>query len=110
MNSTCLHFLHHIRHTLFDKLAAPSFIFSIRFVIALIALFGYAVQYMQRINMSVAIVCMVNSTALTQQKDAADLSRLAQLGSDAKSLNQSNQALADSQCRFQPQKGAKSLV
>jgi hypothetical protein len=45
---------------------APSFIISIRFLIAIIAFFGYAVQYIQKINMSVGIVCMVNNTAVKQ--------------------------------------------
>ena len=39
-------------------------------MIALIAFLGYGVQYIQRINMSVAIVCMVNNTALDALKAA----------------------------------------
>ena len=34
-------------------------------MIAVLAFFGYTSQYMQRINISVAMVCMVNNTALT---------------------------------------------
>jgi hypothetical protein len=41
---------------------APSFIISVRFLVAIVAFLGYAVQYIQRIDMSVAIVCMVNNT------------------------------------------------
>jgi hypothetical protein len=33
-------------------------------MMAIMAFFGYAMQYIQRINMSVAIVCMVNNTAV----------------------------------------------
>ncbi len=33
-------------------------------MIAIIAFLGYAVQYIQRIDISVAIVCMVNNTGL----------------------------------------------
>lgn len=42
---------------------APSFIISIRFLLAILAFVAYAAQYTQKINMSVAIVCMVNHTA-----------------------------------------------
>ena len=31
---------------------------------AILGFFGYALQYAQKINMSVAIVCMVNNTAV----------------------------------------------
>lgn len=40
----------------------PSFIISIRFLLAILAFVAYAAQYTQKINMSVAIVCMVNHT------------------------------------------------
>ncbi|XP_014682022.1 PREDICTED: sialin-like [Priapulus caudatus] len=44
-------------------LKAP-FLFSSRFALALAAFFGFVVLYIQRFNMSVAIVCMVNNTAV----------------------------------------------
>jgi len=44
-----------------------SLLCSYRFLIAIIAFFAYAAQYTQKINMSVAIVCMVNNTALKLQ-------------------------------------------
>lgn len=50
----------------------PSFLCSVRFMIAIISFFGYGVQYIQRVNMSTAIVCMLNNTALHEQKLAND--------------------------------------
>lgn len=41
----------------------PSFLISIRFLLAILAFVAYAAQYTQKINMSVAIVCMVKHTA-----------------------------------------------
>jgi hypothetical protein len=35
---------------------------------AILGFFGYALQYAQKINMSVAIVCMVNNTAVMLDK------------------------------------------
>ncbi|CAF0884868.1 unnamed protein product [Brachionus calyciflorus] len=44
----------------------PSFLFSTRFVVTVMAFFGYCLQYMLKINMGIAIVCMVNNTALRE--------------------------------------------
>ena len=52
--------------------APPPFWISVRFLIAVLAFFGYAVQYMQRINISVAMICMVNNTALTGANQTFD--------------------------------------
>jgi hypothetical protein len=52
---------------------APSFLISIRFLLAIIAFSAYAIQYTQKINMSVAIVCMINNTALEERKHASAL-------------------------------------
>jgi hypothetical protein len=38
-------------------------------LLAIVAFFAYATQYTQKINMSVAIVCMVNNTALHEQSE-----------------------------------------
>jgi hypothetical protein len=43
---------------------------SIRFLLAIIAFSAYAIQYTQKINMSVAIVCMINNTAIEARKHA----------------------------------------
>jgi hypothetical protein len=43
---------------------------SIRFLIAILLFFGYATQYTQKTNMSVAIVCMINNTALLAQTNS----------------------------------------
>ena len=37
---------------------------SVRFLIAIIAFFGYCIQYMQKVSMSIGILAMVNHTAL----------------------------------------------
>ena len=42
----------------------PSFILSMRFLLAILVFFGYGIQYTQKTGMSVAIVCMVNNTAI----------------------------------------------
>ena len=39
---------------------------SWRFLLAILVFYLTSVQYMQRINMSVAIVCMINNTALKE--------------------------------------------
>ncbi len=41
---------------------------SWRFLLAILVFYLTSVQYMQRINMSVAIVCMINNTALKEIK------------------------------------------
>ena len=46
----------------------PSFLISTRFLTSAILFFGYCFQYMLKINMSIAIVCMVNNTALNRLK------------------------------------------
>lgn len=51
----------------------PSFFFSVRFIIALISFGGYGLQYMQRVNMSTAIVCMLNNTALAEINSNSEL-------------------------------------
>lgn len=50
----------------------PSFLCSVRFMIAVISFLGYAVQYIQRVNMSTAIVCMLNNTELKNQISIAE--------------------------------------
>lgn len=45
----------------------PSFLLSVRFLTAIIAFLGYGVQYIQRVNMSTAIVCMLNHTAIREE-------------------------------------------
>lgn len=44
----------------------PSFIISTRFLLAIMIFFGVGFQYMQKIDMGIAIVCMVNSTAVQE--------------------------------------------
>ncbi len=44
----------------------PSLLISVRFLMAIILGFCYLINYMQRTNMSIAIVCMVNSSAVLE--------------------------------------------
>ena len=47
--------------------AVPSFFVSVRFIVTIMAFFGYCLQYMLKINLGIAIVCMVNQTALRHE-------------------------------------------
>jgi hypothetical protein len=47
---------------LVDGQAPPRFIPSKRFTLALLVFFAFIVQYSQRVNLPIAIVCMVNKT------------------------------------------------
>jgi hypothetical protein len=42
----------------------PKLIPSTRFLLALLVHFGFAIQYAQRVNLSIAIVCMIDKTGL----------------------------------------------
>jgi ACS family sodium-dependent inorganic phosphate cotransporter-like MFS transporter 5 len=44
----------------------PPLLFSVRFMLSFFGFLLTAIQYMQRINMSVAIVCMINNTRLEE--------------------------------------------
>lgn len=47
---------------LVDGEAPPRFIPSTRFTLALMVFFAFIIQYSQRVNLPIAIVCMVNRT------------------------------------------------
>lgn len=47
---------------LVDGQAPPRFVPSTRFTLALLVFFAFIVQYSQRVNLPIAIVCMVNKT------------------------------------------------
>ena len=44
----------------------PSFWISVRFLLSMLIFFGYCFNYMQKVDMGIAIVCMVNNTALKE--------------------------------------------
>lgn len=50
----------------------PPFFCSMRFVVTIMAFFGYCLQYMLKINLGIAIVCMVNYTALEEMKPVSN--------------------------------------
>jgi hypothetical protein len=45
-----------------------------RFLLAIMAFFGYCIQYMLKINLGIAIVCMVNFTALSPIHSSSNMS------------------------------------
>ncbi len=49
----------------------PRMICSVRLSLSFVAFFVYAISYLQRINMGIAILCMVNNTALDLENLAA---------------------------------------
>jgi hypothetical protein len=94
-------------------------VISVRFMMALLAFFGYAVQYIQRIDMSVAIVCMVNNTALKARAAAAATNAIASTTAayslEGASFNASESAAesvpaATDMCLFKELAKGKSLV
>lgn len=89
----------------------PSFLISVRFLIAIIAFLGYAVQYIQRINMSVAIVCMVNNTAIKLHNEALVLKNN-KLTTDSRfqtELIWSNASLVEDTCYFKEKIGSSKM-
>lgn len=66
-----------------------SFWISVRFLLAMVMFLGYTLVYMQRSNMSIAIVCMVNSTAVLELESQHNInSNLSKDTSNAASMNQ----------------------
>jgi hypothetical protein len=53
---------------LIDGEAPPRFIPSKRFTLALLVCFALIVQYAQRVNLPIAIVCMVNRTKINEHR------------------------------------------
>ena len=64
---------------------------------------GYGVQYIQRVNMSTAIVCMLNNTELRNQLDQGTNS----LNFSSDAVNATNDLEDLSKCHFQVAEGAK---
>lgn len=57
------------KHNLLKSTKEPSLYWSVRFLFSVIMGLCYLVIYMQRTNMSFAIVCMVNSTAIVNSEN-----------------------------------------
>jgi len=53
---------------LYDGDAPPRFIPSTRFTLALLVCFALITQYAQRLNLPIAIVCMVNRTKINEHR------------------------------------------
>ena len=53
---------------LVDGEAPPSLIPSRRFTLALLVFFAFIIQYAQRVNLPIGIVCMVNRTKVLEQR------------------------------------------
>ena len=58
---------------LVDGQAPPRFIPSTRFTLALLVFFAFIVQYSQRVNLPIGIVCMVNRTKPVDQRLSSNL-------------------------------------
>ncbi len=88
---------------------APSFFCSVRFVVTIMAFFGYCLQYMLKINLGIAIVCMVNSTALNHMKPTHHIEGIdANVSTDLYS-DQTNKA-AEVMCLFKESSGHKMVT
>ncbi len=85
----------------------PSFILSVRFLIAIIAFLGYGVQYIQRVNMSTAIVCMLNHTTIKEQLISTSLDNDMSLASNLYNTSQTVDA-PESTCYFKELPGKKT--
>ena len=88
---------------------APSFLLSIRFLLALIAFLAYATQYTQKINMSVAIVCMINNTALEAHNPTHPQSHMSTVFDNSSVTNGVEQSKLDS-CDAGGNSKKKSIV
>jgi hypothetical protein len=53
---------------LVDGEAPPRLVPSTRFTLALLVFFAFIVQYSQRVNLPIAIVCMVNRTKINEHR------------------------------------------
>ena len=84
----------------------PTFILSVRFLIAIIAFLGYGVQYIQRVNMSTAIVCMLNHTAIKEQLISTSLENDMSLDSNLYNTSETIDA-PESICYFKQLPGKK---
>lgn len=70
------------------NIAVPPFFCSVRFIVTIMAFFGYCLQYMLKINLGIAIVCMVNHTAINniqEKKHAID--NISEIFQTEKSIN-----------------------
>jgi hypothetical protein len=71
----------------------PSFLLSIRFLLSIIIFFGYCFNYMQKVDMGIAIVCMINNTALKEHLNIVNLTIV------TKSYSNNNDTF-DSECQI----------
>ena len=78
-------------------------------MIAIIAFLGYAVQYIQRIDISVAIVCMVNNTGLKLQNEAAAQTPVSSSLNEITQMPQNNVSIVADNCFFKEQIGGKKM-
>ncbi len=53
---------------LVDGEAPPRLVPSTRFTLALLVFFAFIVQYSQRVNLPIAIVCMINRTKINEHR------------------------------------------
>jgi len=79
-----------------------SFFFSCRFMLAVIGFFMFLHLYAQRISMSLAIVCMLNQTALDELESAQTLNATTLAGNQSNetelTVNVTEYSASESQC------------
>lgn len=90
-----------------SNVATPPFFCSVRFIVTIMAFFGYCLQYMLKINLGIAIVCMVNHTAVNNMFDLEPVkeSESIELFFNENSVNESQPDAVT--CLFQESSGQK---
>ncbi len=89
---------------------------SVRFLVAFLAFLLTAIQYMQRINMSVAIVCMINNTRLAEisreskNRTISRLSSTNDLSFNSSALLMHDHGHHNQKCAFQKSTNATSKL
>jgi hypothetical protein len=78
----------------------PPLLFSVRFMLSFFGFLLTTIQYMQRINMSVGIVCMINNTRLEELSLKNKVKSL--IDEEFKNLTKfvKNETIAERQCAF----------
>ncbi len=82
--------------------------FSIRFLLAVLAFMLTAIQYMQRINMSVAIVCMINNTRLEEINHEDKVSALKNQPITINTVHENHSKNSKQHCAYQ--KSNKTII
>jgi hypothetical protein len=69
---------------------------SARLGLAVLGFFGFILVYSVRVNLSVAIVCMVNKTAISSTHDSSPIN--SNLSTILSAANESSSAMVENEC------------